>query len=85
MTENQKKMILYLLPTPPESQGGEENHTQITIPFDPIQVADLQDDFGHKAGDIEIQQLESYQCIHDNGPYIQIPIDSHQHLIANNC
>lgn len=87
MTENQKKMILYLLLTPPEStrpQGGEENHTQITIPFDPVQVADLQDDFGHKPGDIEIQKLESYQCIHNNGPYIQTPVDSHQQLIANN-
>lgn len=71
---------------PPEStrpQGGEENHTQITIPFDPIQVADLQENFGHKPGGIEIQQLQSYHCRHDNGPYIQIPVDSHQQLIAN--
>lgn len=51
--------------TPPAStrpQGGEGNlHIQITIPFDPIQVADLQENFGLKPGDIEIQQLESYQ------------------------
>lgn len=73
--------------TPPEStrpQGGDGNlHTQITIPFDPIQVADLQENSGHKPGDIEIQQLESYQCIHNNGPNIWIPVHSHQQLIAN--
>lgn len=70
---------------PPESTrplGGEENHTQITIPFDPTQVADLQENFGHEQGDIEIQQLESYQCRHNNGPYIQIPVDSHQQLLT---
>lgn len=72
--------------TPPESarpHDGEDNHTQITIPFDPIQVADLQENFGHKPGDTEIQQLESYQCRYNNGPSIQIPVDSHQQLIAN--
>lgn len=55
--------------TPLESartQGGEENHVQITTPFDPIQVADLQENSGHKPGDTGIQQLEPYQCIHNN-------------------
>lgn len=31
----------------------------------PIQVADLQEHYGHKQGDTEIQQVESHQCIHN--------------------
>lgn len=33
-----------------------------------IHVADLQKHYGHKSGDIEIQQVESYQCKYNKGP-----------------
>lgn len=41
-----------------------------------MQVADVQD-YGHKPGKTEVQQVESYQCMHNNGPYIQISVSSH--------
>lgn len=44
----------------------------------PIQVADLQKHYDHKSGEIKNPQMEYYQYIHNNGPYIWIPVGSHQ-------
>lgn len=61
MMENWEKIILYLLQLPLNLLDlSVEREISTCIPFDPIQVADLQENFGHKPGDIEIQQLESY-------------------------
>lgn len=50
-------------------------------PFDLIPVADVQEHYGHKPGKTEVQQVGSSQCIHENGPYSQNSIGSHEQLI----
>lgn len=46
----------------------------------PVQVVDLPGHYVHKLSDIEIQQEEYYQRIHNNGPNIQIIIGSPDQL-----
>lgn len=53
-----------------EPWGGVGNQTRKTIPFSLIQ---FEKRCGHKPGWTEIQQVESYKCIHNDSPYIPIP------------
>lgn len=70
MTENWEKMILYLLQLPLNllKLRVERKITNKLPHLIQFRCLILQENSGHKPGDTEIQQLESYQCIHNNGP-----------------